>query len=361
MFENFVKMKTWLGKDVTGKAVIGLDAGTKSIKMVQLEKKRDIFEIKKIISEIRSNTDLEVTRSEAMKRLASKSKLKGASTVSTLSSRDVIEKFIKLHSSSLRRINDLMKWEVRKHITFPADEAVYDYNVHKMENSDEIWVHLAITRREIIENQIMLIMEAGFKPWVIEPQSRAIQRLFLNSVQPEEEFFVAVNIGSSSSTLIVMNKGELRMAREMDIKGDDIDNSIKNMFQFTKEDGEVAKREVGFSMAIMNGAEVDPDSDEYIIYSAIESQIDSLVSEIRQSLQFYLVQYEKDDSPEKLYITGGNAQIPNLVPFLEKKLGISVGIIDPLKYLNANKTRGEDEIGSGEEFSVACGLAMKGK
>jgi len=78
-------------------------------------------------------------------------------------------------------------------------------------------------------------------------------------------------------------------------------------------------------------------------------------------MQFYLVQYEGANSPDKLLITGGNTRIPNFVPFLEKKLGISVGIIDPLKSIHVSNAGGEGEIKSGEEFSVACGLAMKGK
>ena len=137
----------------------------------------------------------------------------------------------------------------------------------------------------------------------------------------------------------------------------DITHSITNLVRCSEEDAEDLKRNVGFSEEILRGDAVPATSRDYNLYSAIEHQMDRLIAEMKRSLVFFYAQYEEQDEPEILYLTGGTSRIPNLTQFIDKKLDTRVEIVDPLEAIPHDLENNE---GFGTQLSMAVGLAMRG-
>ncbi|MBD3179407.1 MAG: type IV pilus assembly protein PilM [Candidatus Latescibacteria bacterium] len=342
------------------KELLGLDMGTDSVKIVQLARRDGNLSIKRLLSESRPDSEREITENEAIKRIVNRSGIKTGNTITTIPSRDINEKFIMMHLSAAEKMEDILRWEVKKHINYPLQEAVYDYHLDPGGESDELSVHLAITKRELIENKVRSLGEAGFTLSVIETESRAIRRAVSANEKVEGIISGVVNLGSSSSTFVVMDNGELKFCRDMDVIGEDIDRTISKMLHIDMEASEVAKREIGLDRMVMDGQESEPTSVKYNVYSAIESQIDRLIAEINQSMHFYGIQSETDSRLDRLYVTGGNARIPNLIPFMRGKMDTEIKIFDPADYFEKMDGNGGEARDSLVQFTVAIGLAMRG-
>jgi len=344
----------------TGKPFLALDMGSDSVKIVQLEKDGQQQTIKNILYESRPDSSREITENEAIKRIVNKSGIKTDHTITTLPSREINEKFFRLHSTARDKLENILKWEVKKHINYPIEEAVYDYNTVSVNGTDELSVHLAITRRDMIINKIRSLTEAGFSMSAIETESRAIRRIVTANYDTDGTLAGVVNLGSSSSTFIIMESGELRFCRDMDVIGEDIDKAISKMLHVDREEAEIAKREIGLDRMVMEGSESEPSSVRYNVYSAIESQIDRLIAEINQSMHFYGIQSETDSSLDRLFVTGGNSLIPNLIPFMQGKLNTETVLFDPADFYAEPGAEPGKVKESLAQFTVAIGLGLRG-
>jgi type IV pilus assembly protein PilM len=340
--------------------MVGLDMGSYSVKVVQLEEGSGTVRIKQLISESRPDSDLEITANETVKRILNRSGLKTRDTITSLPSRDVNEKFISLHDSASGKLDDILAWEVKKHINYPIEEAAYDYYSSGDGDQDQLSVHLAITPRDRVVKKVRSLLEAGFSCSVIETESRAIMRIVSANEDIGEIQTGVVNLGSSSSTFIVIDRGTLKFCRDIDVTGEDIDRTISKMLHIDMERSEIAKREIGLDRAVMEGEESEPTSVSYNVYSAIESHIDRLISEIGQSVHYYGIQSDREIKLDRLYVTGGNSLIRNLIPFMETKMKMDIKLFEPASFYSLPADEPEKENGSLADFTVAIGLALRG-
>lgn len=72
-------------------------------------------------------------------------------------------------------------------------------------------------------------------------------------------------------------------------------------------------------------------STEAEVFKAISGVLVDLASELRMSLDYYTNRYGK--TPDRVYLCGGTARMPNLDVFLSQELGVLVEVADPVKNL----------------------------
>lgn len=100
-------------------------------------------------------------------------------------------------------------------------------------------------------------------------------------------------------------------------------------------------------------------STEAQVFQAISGVLVDLANELRTSIDYYINRYGK--SPERVYLCGGTAKIPNLDIYLARELGMPVVVADPIKNLPVKVT------GASEQYlnevspllSVCMGLAIR--
>jgi hypothetical protein len=90
----------------------------------------------------------------------------------------------------------------------------------------------------------------------------------------------------------------------------------------------------------------------------MRAALDRLVVEIQRSFAYY--QEQVGGSPVgRLLLSGGTAQLRNLVPFLTERLGIDVEILDPSARLDLAKHLSRKKLAVvAPRFAVAAGLAL---
>lgn len=95
------------------------------------------------------------------------------------------------------------------------------------------------------------------------------------------------------------------------------------------------------------------------VFQAISGVLVDLADELRRSLEYYANRYSR--MPERIYLSGGTAKMPNLCEFLTNQLGVPVELADPIKNLNSKITNVSDRYVKEVSplFSVSVGLAIR--
>ena len=102
-----------------------------------------------------------------------------------------------------------LELEAKKHTPLDGTDAIIDYHHLGVNNKeiDKINVLLASTTKNIIKEHATLIKNAGFKPNIFDSDPIAISNNYqFNNELPEEGADVILNIGNSTTNLIVWGK-----------------------------------------------------------------------------------------------------------------------------------------------------------
>jgi len=93
------------------------------------------------------------------------------------------------------------------------------------------------------------------------------------------------------------------------------------------------------------------------VYNGMASILDEFLSEIRRSIDYFR---SKGGDVDRVVLTGGGAKMKGLESFLEKSVGVSVTILDPMKGLAVNAKRLEPGLleHHGTDFSIAVGNGL---
>lgn len=100
--------------------------------------------------------------------------------------------------------------------------------------------------------------------------------------------------------------------------------------------------------------------DEAALYNALKPVLDTLVSEVRRSLEYHTSRYP-DAAVQRVMIVGGGAKLKNLDVYLTQELGLPAVVSNPIAQLNIKAPQlppGYVEE-NGTLFTVALGLAMR--
>ncbi len=117
---------------------------------------------------------------------------------------------------------------------------------------------------------------------------------------------------------------------------------------FELSQAEEYKRTYGFEENILEGK----------ILSAIRPIFDTVIEEIKKSLNFYQNKYP-EDSIKVISLCGGTAKLPGLVVYLTQNLGIETQIGNPWLTVGKDPNVFPMLDTEGPVFAIAVGLAMK--
>lgn len=100
-------------------------------------------------------------------------------------------------------------------------------------------------------------------------------------------------------------------------------------------------------------------STEAVVFKAISGVLVDLANELRMSLDYYFNRYSK--MPDRVFLCGGTARIPNLDIFLSQELGVPVEVADPVKNVAIKVPSASEQYLQeiSPMLSVSIGLAIR--
>ena len=228
--------------------------------------------------------------------------------------------------------------EASQYIPFAIDEVNLDFQVlgPSANSEDSVDVLLAASRKEKVDDRVMVAELAGLKPVSIISQLPA----------GGEGLILAVfDIGQTATRLSVVYNGQTIFEREQPFGGSKLTQEIVRLYGLTVEEAELKKR--------------TGDLPENYTTELLHPFVEEGATELARSLQFFFssTPYERVD---RIFLAGGAAVTPGLAEAVLQKTSVTTEILSPFQGMEIGDSISEKQMNlDAPALLVSCGLAMR--
>ena len=343
------------------KSVAGLDVGSSSIKMVELEGKMNNLSLSNLgFENLPGNTivdgqimELNVV-SDVIQNICTNHQIKSNQVVTSVSGHSVIIKNIVLPQMSREELEESIDWHAEEHIPYDLSDVSLDYQV-TAEDAETTQVLIAACKRERIDNMKQAIQLAGKQPVVIDVDTFALQNCYEVNYQPDEtEVVTLLNIGASTMNVNIVQGTRSLFTRDITVGGSQFTDVLQRSLGISFQEAEAVKRG-----AMDAGEEVDEKS----IVPLLNDVTEIVAMEIQKTFDFYRATSEDEQMVVgKILISGGGSKLKGLAEELSGKLELPVEVLDPFRNIKVDTRKFDPDYLSEimPEMAVAVGLAVRG-
>jgi type IV pilus assembly protein PilM len=342
------------------KSVAGLDVGSSSIKMVELEGKADNLSLVNLgFENLPSDTIIDGqimelnTVSDVIRNLCVNHGVNADNVVTGVSGHSVIIKNIVLPRMSREELEESIDWHAEEHIPYDLADVSLDYQV-TAETSEATHVLIAACKRERIDNMRQAIQLSGRQPVVIDVDTFALQNCYEANYHPmESDVVTLLNIGASTMNVNIVKGTRSLFTRDITVGGS----------QFT----DVLQRNLGLSYqqaeAVKRGAGAVPNADEKSIVPLMSNVTEVVANEIQKTFDFYRATSEDNHTVvQKILISGGGSKLQGFAQELSARLELPVEVLNPFRNIKVDDRKFDPGYIQDimPEMAVAVGLAIRG-
>lgn len=306
--------------------LVGLDIGTSAVKLVELKKsKTGNHLVSFAVSPVPIGTFVEgeiVAQDrliEVIRNLIKSAKLKSKKVCVSVSGSSVIIKRIPVKAITEREIEDSIFWEAEQYIPFDLEEVYMDHQVVSKDlGAVTSEVVLTAAKKDYIDSYVAVIKSAGLNPSIIDLDAFAVSNVFETNydVDPRETV-ILIDVGASSMKMSIHHGGGPLFTRDIPTGGNFITAEIQKRLQIEWEDAEFLKQGGQQDGGIPNE-----------VAEVIRLSLESLVNEVRRSLDFFIASSSEHVISYGL-VTGGGSRIQGFVPALQESIGVPIETLNP--------------------------------
>lgn len=334
---------------------VGLDIGSKTIKVVELSKDGQAFRLKasgivgyKGTTPDQAKNDKEMAPlSEAIKKLHKEAKISSKDVAIALPEPQAFTRTIKFPPLSDGEIASAVKWEAEQYIPIPVSEAIVQHQIIERKEEggqSEVIVLLVAAPKALVEKYARAVDMAGLNLIAVETELMSLVR----SLAPPDQTVLVVDFGAESTDIAVSRKGFLTFSRSIPTAGDAFTRAVSQALGIEEKQAEEYKRTYGLSQKQLEGK----------IRTALEPVFRMVGDEMKKAIHFYQSE-QKGDSPRSAVLAGGTAGMPEVASVLTKLLGIEVIVGNPFSKITVDPEAVKSLSGYAPLYSVAAGLAMR--
>lgn len=342
-------------------SVAGLDIGSSSVKMVELDGKANNLNLVSLGFENLPDDsivdgqimELNVV-SECIRNVCSNNQVKADQVVTGVSGHSVIIKNIVLPPMSPEELEESIDWHAEEHIPYDLADVSLDYQI-TANTSDSTQVLIAACKRERIDNIRQAIQLAGKQPAVIDVDTFALQNCYELNYQPSATDVVTLlNIGASTMNVNIVKGTRSLFTRDITVGGSQFTDVLQRSLGLSFQQAEAVKRGVSHAVEGVEEKSIEP----------LMSNVTEIVAmEIQKTFDFYRATTEDNHTVvQKILISGGGSKLTGLAQDLSRRLELPVEVMNPFRNINVDTRKFDSEYLSEimPEMAVAVGLAMRG-
>lgn len=334
---------------------VGLDIGTKTIKIVELDGTPGNWHLRASGVVGYSGDSVEslvddakmAALAQAIKNLHREARILSKDIYLSFPEQKVFVSILKFPTLTDSEIASAVKWEAEQNIPMPVDDAVIQHQILERRESatpPEVSVLLIAVPKSVVEKYVQIVQMAGLNVTAVETALMAEVR----SLAPKDKTAVVVDIGSSSTAIGISKAGQLYFSRSVPVSGEAFTRAIAKALGVDTRQAEEYKRTYGLVKDKLEGK----------ISQALIPMLDILVDEVNKAIQFYESE-GSTESPSELILAGGSAATPGLTSYLTSKLDKEVVLGNPFQSVSLDSQAQKTLAGYSPIYSVAVGLAMR--
>ncbi|MDT8341841.1 MAG: type IV pilus assembly protein PilM [Longimicrobiales bacterium] len=306
------------------KSTVGLDIGSGFVKVVEMDHSGDQPEVRRVAmralpqdtiveGEIMDYTVVSDTVSAVFQELG----LKGRNVVAAVGGHDVIIKKIEMERMGEGDAREVMGWEAEQHVPFDIKSVQLDFQILDPDAEGvRMEVLLVAAKRELVDNKVSLLAEAGLTPAVMDVDAFALHNALSYNYPSSREGIVAlVNIGHEVTNVNILEAGVPILTRDIPFGSRRVRESLQRERGLTAEQAE----DVVQGRAGVDG--LDP---------VVESAADEVSVGIERAAAFLMTR-QSGDGIGTIYLSGGGARIPGMADALTRRMQVNTVLVNPFE------------------------------
>lgn len=357
----------------TGKSV-GIDIGTSSIKIVEIEKIEEIATLKNY-GELSLGTRAGVASGQgtnlspealgaALRDLIRETGITPRHALITIPASASLLSIVELPDVEKSELEGMIENEARKYIPIPITEVTLDWWVlpHQKTEPQEtlgrppetpaalgkIDVVIAAIHNDVLKKYETIKQVAGITPRASHVEIETFSTLRA-IVGKDLTATLVVDMGASLTKLVIIDKGAMRGSHVISAGGQDVTLALAKSINVSPDEAESIKCTIG-----MEGEERGRD-----VRAVAELFLASLLNETLRFKENFEQKYKS--RIEKIVFVGGSSRLKGFAPIAKEKFpGVEVSIGDPLARVDAPEFLKSTLHEISPNFAGAIGIALKG-
>lgn len=340
------------------KKVLGLDIGTSSIKLAELEissrgAKLVNFGLLPTPSQSVVAGDLvePVGISRAVQQLVDQTKTQRRKVATGLWGSSVIVKRISIPRIDEKLVGEQLRWEAEQYVPFDINEINIDFKILKTPsvNNEMMDVLLVAAKQDGLIRYQEVIQASGLESEIMDVGGFALANCFEKNYDAKHETTLLLNIGCAITNFVVYDKGEVVFCRDTAAGGLTYTLEIQKALSINLDEAEAMKLSFSKGQAV-------PDD----VGGVVAATHDLICEEINSSLDFYL-NTSNGGGIQRCFVTGGGSRTPGLMRALTERLKIACDQLDPFNHIKYHeKAFTPDFISEIRDFSaISLGLGLR--
>lgn len=255
----------------------------------------------------------------------------------------VFTRIIEMPLLSDKELIQALRWEAERYVPLPLDEVNMDFAVlARYSDKKQMEVLLVASPIHTIQKYIKILELAGLTADALENEAIPLLRVYND---PNANYGI-VDIGDATANIFLTRKDTLALSRPIGIGGGTFTKVLVTELNLPTPQAEEYKKTYGLS----------PDQLEGRAFKIIGPLVNSLVSELNQSLIYFKERYP-DEIISKIILTGGASLMPGLPQYIQDKIQVETVMGNPWTRVSSAKVPNAGQTAS--FYSVATGLSMR--
>ncbi len=335
--------------------MVGLDIGTKTIKIVELEKEGVSFSlsasgivgfsgnsVEKIVDDKEMSAFAQV-----VKKLHAETGTGSKDIVLAIPEQGAFTRTVSFPLLTDAEITSAVKWELEQYIPIPAAEAISQHIIlerNEKSSPPSVLVLLVAAPRVLVEKYTKLVQMAGLNPVAVETELVALTR----ALAPPDKTVLLVDLGANSTDIAIARNSLLCFSRSIPLAGEAFTRAVSQGLGVNATQAEEYKKTYGLVSSQLEGK----------VKTALDPVLRLVVDEIKKAISFYQSE-QKGEAPTAIQVSGGTSGMPQIITSLTELLGIEVSVANPFAKVKMDPETAKKLAPYAPLYSIACGLAMR--
>src|SRR5688572_1308785 len=302
----------------------GLDIGSGFIKLVVVDHSKAEPEIVQVATSplvpdaiVEGEVMDPVLVAETVRAVIDSVGIKKTDVVAAVGGHDVIVKPIPMDRMSQNDAREVIRWEAEQHVPFDMENVQLDFQIlDPQKDSPQMAVLLVAAKRELIENRISLLTDAGLNPVTIDVEAFALNNAFERNYPDVRQGMVAlINIGHETTNVNLIADGAPVLVRDIPFGTRRLRESLQRERGLTADQAE----------DVLQGR-----SDPAMLRALVQDRVEEIAVGVERAAQFIVAQ-SGGEGVRRAYLSGGGASINGMVEGIGARLGVHAEIANPLQ------------------------------
>jgi type IV pilus assembly protein PilM len=306
------------------KSAIGLDIGSGFVKIVEVDRSGGQPEVSRVA--MRPLLPDAIVEGEVMdpglvadtiKGLFREAGITDKDVITAVGGHDVIIKKIEMDRMKESDAREVIRWEAEQHVPFDIKSVELDFQIlNPLEEGLQMEVLLVAAKRELVDNKVSLLSDAGLSPSVIDVDAFALHNAFEHNY-PKAMFGIValVNVGHEATNVNILEDGVPILTRDIPFGSRRVREDLQRERGLTAEQAE----------EVVQGHNHLPDLMKFVEQSAVEVAVG-----IERASAFLMTQ-QSGEGLGKIFLSGGGARIPGMAQALGNRMNVETHLVNPFE------------------------------